>query len=287
MNAPTPIPPDLLSGRPALDLSIVAGPNGISRLGARNVSFPWSLGRGYPGGRGEPVMLIPQVAGAGLLAGDDVRQRICVEQDAALHLVSAGAMLTYGAPGDEQCRSNWSIELKSGARAVVASEPYVLFDDADLCLRQSISLAEDATFIGCEGVVRARPDTPCSWNSEATVCRPDGSILFIDRQRAHAETLKRHAKFDGSWRAFGTVLILTPIRERTDQIIELAGNLTIKGVALGACQTRGASGACIRIAASDGQGLRTAMSRMVDMSGHLLKPHRGDVQSSSVAQGSS
>ena len=47
-------------------------------------------------------MVIAQMAGAGLLADDQVSQRILVSKDAALHLVSAGAMLTYGLPGGSQ-----------------------------------------------------------------------------------------------------------------------------------------------------------------------------------------
>lgn len=248
---------------PALDLTIARGADGRSRLAVRHVSFPWSLGRGYSGGADDPVMLIPQVAGAGLLAGDHVVQRIHVTPGAALHLASAGAMLTYGTPGGRTSVSDWTVDLDPGARAYLVSEPYVLFDDADLTLRQCFVVAPDATLIGCEGIVCASPGNRSQWHTETIVRRPDGTPVFTDRQTGSRAALSRQAALAGGWIAFGTVLVLTPKPQRALEDIGAIAAEAREGLWIGISPTRANSGVCARIAARDGQRLRAAMTDLV------------------------
>lgn len=249
--------------RPALDLNIELGADGRSRLAARHVSFPWSLGRGYPGAPGDPVMMIPQVAGAGLLAGDHVTQRIKVARGAALHLVSAGAMLTYGTPGAAPSISDWQVNIDTGASAFLISEPYVLFNDAALSLNQSITLAANATLIGCEGIVLALPSSRSRWQTETIIRRPDGSIVFIDRQKACTDALFRHSELATAWTAFGTVMVLAPSHKVPRMEIEQHAGSLAKDVWIAVSPTRDDSGICARIAAKDGQHLRAAMHGIV------------------------
>lgn len=249
--------------RPALDLAIELGKDDRSRIAARHVSFPWSLGRGYPGPPGDPVLLIPQVAGAGLLAGDQVTQRIRVAGGAALHMVSAGAMLTYGTPGAAPSISDWQIDLDTGASAFLVSEPYVLFDDAALSLNQSITLPEDATLIGCEGIVLAQPCNRSRWQTETVVRRPDGSIVFIDRQKAGTDALFRHSGLATAWSAFGTVIVLAPPHKVARLAIEQHAESFTKFVWVAVSPTRNNSGICARIAAKTGQHLRAVMRSIV------------------------
>lgn len=263
MNAP-PLPAGCpKTGRCALDLTVCVGADGRSRLAARDVSFPWSLGRGYSSGPNDPVMLIPQVAGAGLLAGDHVRQRICVGSNAALYLASAGAMLTYGTHGGGHSVSDWSVDLDAGARAFLVSEPYVLLDDAKLDLRQTLTVAPDATLIGCEGIVCAKAGNRSQWQTETLVRRPDGTRVFTDRQRASPKLLARQADLPGTWTAFGTVLILTPAPDVHLATIRGALDNAAAGLWIGASPIRANAGACVRIAAKNGQLLRSAMRAIV------------------------
>lgn len=247
----------------ALCLGISVGPDKRSRVTERNVSFPWSVGRGYVGNPGEPVMVIPQMAGAGLLPGDRVRQRIHVGNDAALHLVSAGATLTYGSPGAAHSISDWSVELEAGAQAFLVSEPYVLLDDAQLQIRQALTVSPDATFVGCEGVVCAERSNHSHWQTETVVRRPDGPHLFTDRQRASMNVVQLHADLTGAWSAFGTVLVVSPNSETgLNSIAARIGGASDR-VWIGLSPTRSKSGMCLRIAAQDGQTLRSAMMDLV------------------------
>ncbi len=241
-----------------MDLIIGLGADGRSRLAFRRVSFPWSLGRGYPGPPGTPVTLIPQVAGAGLLAGDRIGQRIRIEDGAALHLESAGAMLTYGTPGGQGSVSDWAIDLGHGSRAVLLSEPYVLFDDADLTLRQTITLPRFSTLVSCEGICAALPGRRC-WRSEVVVRRPDGTVLFEDRQQVTGELLARLAEMPGTWTSFGTVIVLSEDPDGALGVMTSTADRLDDGIWTGIAPTRDGSGVCVRVAAGSGQQLRTAL----------------------------
>ncbi|MEM7742439.1 MAG: urease accessory protein UreD [Pseudomonadota bacterium] len=247
---------------PSLDLTIALGADGASRLARRRVAYPWSVGRGYPGKPGEPLTVIPQVAGAGLLAGDHVLQRIHVAQDAALRLQSAGAMLTYGTPGGPACRTDWALDVEAGARAFVISEPYVLFPDAGLRLRQTITISPGARVVACEGMVSAPGASTSEWQTETLVQRPDGTLLFRDRQRASAEMLATNAGLPGGWTAFGTVLVLTPDAQRMRAVIEATVRATTSPASVGVAPLPRGLGVCARIAAPDGQTLRDALFGM-------------------------
>ncbi len=241
-----------------MDLIIGLGADGRSRLTFRRVSFPWSLGRGYPGPPGTPVTLIPQVAGAGLLSGDRIGQRIRIEDGAALHLESAGAMLTYGTPGGQGSVSDWTIDLGHGSRAVLLSEPYVLLDNAELALRQTITLPRDSSLVSCEGICMAMPGQRC-WISETVVRRPDGTILFEDRQQATADLLARHTAMPGTWTSFGTVIVLSEDQDGMLGILTSTADRLGDGTWTGIAPTRAGSGVCVRVAARNGQHLRTAL----------------------------
>lgn len=258
MNAP----PDMRLATPSLDLTIALGADGASRLAQRRVAYPWSVGRGYPGQPGEPLTVIPQVAGAGLLAGDHVLQRIHVAQDAALHLQSAGAMLTYGTPGGAKCRSDWALDVEAGGRAFVISEPYVLLPDAALMLRQTITIAPGGRVVACEGMVAAPGASTSRWQTETVVQGPDGTPLFRDRQRASAEMLATQARMPGGWTAFGTVLVLTPDVQQVRAVIEETVRSTTSPAAIGVAPLPRGLGVCARIAAPDGQTLRDALFGM-------------------------
>ncbi len=244
-----------------MDLTIGLGADGRSRLASRRVSFPWSLGRGYPGPPGSPVTLIPQVAGAGLLAGDRIGQRIRVEDGAALHLESAGAMLTYGTPGGLGSVSDWVIDLGHRSRAVLLSEPYVLLDNADLTLRQTITLPRASTLVSCEGVCATSPGQRC-WTAETVVRRPDGTTLFEDRQQVTGELLARLAEMPGTWTSFGTVIVLSEDPDSALAIMTVTADRLDDGIWSGIAPTRAGSGVCVRVATRSGQQLRTALRNL-------------------------
>lgn len=246
----------------ALDLSIERGADGRSRIAHRSVRFPWSVGRGYPGPPGDPVVLIPQCAGAGLLSGDRITQRIGVGSGAALDLQSAGAMLTYGHLGGPPSVSDWRFDLGSGSRTRVFSEPCVLLDNADLDLRQTIVADASANLVVAEGIAYAGDVSTIRWQTQTTVCRPDGRIVFRDRQCANSDLLRRLLGMPGRWSAFGTMIVLTPEPQRSLQTASQAARDLEGAASVAVAKLAGNIGICARIAAADGQNLRDAMRHL-------------------------
>lgn len=235
-----------------LDIAVRPGGDGASRLVRRRVSYPWSLGRGYP--RRGSITIVPQAAGAGLLAGDDFRQRIDVEQGAALRVAPAGATLVHGAMPARTSRSSWEYVVEAGARASIAQEPYVLMEDADLAIRQDLVVDAEAVMIATEAVVLAPGTARARWQLETRVHRPDGTPLVVDRQVATAGGLDRVACLPGGYTAFATVLVLAPPSCLTGLEGEINDRLAgaASGV-WGACAPlRAGAGLGVRIAARDG-----------------------------------
>jgi len=202
MNAPM-----LFSdGDAMLDIAVTRGADGASRLVRRRVSYPWSLGRGYPCDDGT-VRVIPQAAGAGLLSNDCFRQQITVTSGASLRIDTAGATLVHGASPSQAGRSSWRYILEGSAKASIASEPYVLMEDSELVLRQDLVIDVNAVLVATETVVLAPGVTRASWKLETTASRPDGTQVFKDVQIATSCSLSRTGCLPKAFNAFSTVLI--------------------------------------------------------------------------------
>ncbi|MGY6633018.1 MAG: urease accessory protein UreD [Alkalilacustris sp.] len=236
----------------ALDLAVTAAAPGANRLERRRVSHPWSLGRGYPGPDGL-LDVIPQVAGAGLLAGETLTQRLEVGPGAGLRLVSAGAMLVHGGGG--QARSHWHWRLHPAARAMQAAEAHVLLPGADLSLTTRIDLAPGALYLGFEGVCLADPAAPARWRLETRICAPDGTPLLIDRQGANADAVARLRRLPRAPAAFGTLLLIAPPEVAATLP---AGPLGLDGAYATVAPLRQGIGRIARLACHDGGALRHA-----------------------------
>ncbi len=255
--------PGLTGDRPALDLAIALGRDGRSRIAARSVRYPWSLGRGYSDDRG--VTVIPQIAGAGLLAGDHVRQRIRVERDAAMRLVSAGATLVHGGETGP-ARSDWVVEVLPGACAVLVNEPYVLLPGGAVRVRTTFVVAPEAVLIAAEGIVCGLSADPVSFETRTTVSCPERGVLFHDWQRAVSGEIGRASALHGRPTAFATVICVCSAFARGDidgAVPEGPVDLGA-GVWAGAAQLARGIGIGIRIAAPSGGCLRAAILRALD-----------------------
>ena len=244
---------------PVLDIIVTRGADGRSRLVRKRVSYPWSLGRGYPSsGDSRAVTIIPQAAGAGLLAGDRFRQHITVAPGASLRVAPAGATLVHGALPPRTSRSCWSYVLQASAAASVVTEPYVLMEDADLALRQNLVVDADAVLVTTETVVLAPGVSRASWRLETSVLRTDGTPIFDDIQVAATGGLRRIRRLPGTFDAFTTVLVFAPPACLKGLDRELVNRIDRAGSALwGACaHLRAAAGLGIRLAGHDGGQVR-------------------------------
>jgi len=254
---------------PALDVGVALGPDGRSRLARRRARWPVSLGRAYPGAPGEPAVLIPQSAGAGLLAGDVLRQRIEVGAGAGLRLVAAGATPVL-APGAASAAataaSETSATLGEEALLVLAAEPHVLLPGARLALSLHAVVPESATLLAFDGVCGS-DGPPGPWRAETVLTRPDGETLFEDRQAAGTTALAAAARLPGRWGAYGTVIAVAPPAARaalSEALPEGAVDLA-RGAWAAAATLRGGIGVGIRIAARDGGALRAAGRRALGL----------------------
>jgi urease accessory protein len=258
---------------PALDVAIALGPDGRSRLARRRARWPISLGRAYPGGVGEPATLIPQAAGAGLLAGDVLRQRVEVGAGAGLRLVAAGAtpVLAPGAGREGAAVSETEVRLGEGALLVLAAEPHVLLPGARLTLSLHAVLPESATLLIFDGICGTE-GPPGPWRAETVLTRPGGPVLLEDRQAAGAEALAAAARLPGGWSACGTVLALAPPERRAALAAALPeGPATLAPGALAAAAAlRGGIGVGLRIVARDGGALRDAARAALTRAGEAL-----------------
>ncbi|MEJ8570289.1 urease accessory protein UreD [Microbaculum marinum] len=257
----------------ALDLAVDVGADGRSRLLRRRVAFPWSMGRGFaPEWPGEPILILPQAAGAGLLSGDDVEQRLEIRSGAAARLESAGATMVHR--GDRgAARSQWRFRLREEAALVVAAEPHVLASGCRLELRTDIEIEDGASFIGFEGICHAASlsgsEPAGAWFAETRVRRFDGRTLFVDRQEAKADDAGRVKALPGAPSAFGTVLVLGPAADRCGIA---PGALELPGVYAAAAVLRAEAGLAVRIAAQTGGALRTAGRQLVSRAASALGP---------------
>ncbi len=223
-------------------------------------------------------MLIPQMAAAGLLAGDRIIQRIRVGAGGAMDLVSAGAMLTYGSATRQAAVSDWTLDLGPGSTTRILSEPYVVFDNAELVLRQTHCIAPDAVLVSVDGIVDASVQKTARWQTETIAHRPDGTVLFKDRQRADSASLSRQARLPGAWTAFGTLTVLTPDASAIGPVFEAARRQLDKRVWSGWSFLPAMSGASARIAAPDGQRLRAALHELLKIATNSLLTRRGAVR---------
>ncbi len=256
--------------RASLDLSIERGANGASRLIRHRVSYPWSLGRGYPNGDDGSVMILPQVAGAGLLAGDWIDQRIRVGMHASLNLASAGATLVHGRHGAQEATSRWTYDLAEGAQVVAAIAPNALLDNAQIRQENFVTIHPTATLVLVDGFVDASTDQSVEWSGTTTVRRPNGDTMMIDRQVAGNTLLSRHSRFPRRWTAFASLLVLVPA-EKCSDLLGLVRNPSPPANPsewVGVSKLRQSCGIGLRYATQDGASLRLAITRTLSQ----LKP---------------
>lgn len=247
----------------SLDLTVSAVPDGVPRMHRHRVAFPWSLGRAFgPADTNGPLRILPQVAGAGLLAGDSRHQRLRVGPGAAARIEDAGSIVVHRGTA-RPAATVWDYHVGEGACLTVAAEPYSLSPGASLRLRTRISMDPSGVFVGFEGVCLAGGG-PADWRSETVVEDPSGAPLLIDRQRAAAADYPRLGALTGGMKtdganAFGSILILCPPAKMPD----LALPLDAPGIYAGLTPLRGGIGVGIRMAASSGGTLRDAALSMM------------------------
>ena len=140
----------LMEQRPQLDLAFSRRVGGRSELVSRHVSYPWSLTRPFHDDADGTAYIIPQSANGGLFGRDRVRQRIAIQDGAAVLMRTQGATLVHRRSG-VGASSDWRVDVGVGARAEMLNDPLVLGADAELAQRWDICLAPQARILLVDG----------------------------------------------------------------------------------------------------------------------------------------
>lgn len=239
----------------ALDLRVEVG--GVKR---RRVAFPWSLGRAYASENWAGAFrLIPQVAGAGMLSGDFVRQRLSLGPGACLRLESAGAMQVLA--GDRgPARVEWHYNLGPGATLILDAEPFVLMRRAHLDLRSLVHMSPGASVLAADMVCHSHDDPVAfgQWRTETSVVQGN-ALSFTDRQSVLPESGARVHSLPDRSSAFGTIWCVGPIALAAQTVAEIEGG----SCPIAVTPLRAGAGYALRVAAPDGGTLRSVCRRVL------------------------
>lgn len=265
MNAPA-------LATPQLDLAVERHPHAGTTLTHRRVRWPYVLTTPFrfDAAPADMLTVILQSASGAILAGDRLRQRVDVGSGAALHLTTQAATAVHAMPDGRWAEE--SMELAAtGAFVEYLPEPRILFPEADLRQSLVITVDREATVLAGDGFTlhdpsgRARPFRRLA--SATVLRRPDGRTLAVDRYDIDGASL------DASpWRAHGSLALLCPpdalAAEPTLAALDAAA--TIAGVYAGASTLPNEAGFWVRIAAHDGEALRSAMRNIWATARRLL-----------------
>ena len=260
--------PNPCSAQRVLDISAVPGADTSSRLVRHRVSFPWSIGRGYRSESNPRVLtVIPQMAGAGLMAGDRFDHRIGVTSGALLELAPAGATLVHGSPGRGPAISNWCYNIQDHAALLIVPEPHVLMAGADLSLRQAIVTGPSGLFLGAEIIAVAPGVTDAGFTLETRIQRADGTPILEDVQSASPTLLERLGAKKDRYDCFATVLIVGESRVRANfrSAVDRTIEETAPDIFGQAASLRVDAGIGIRLIGTSAGIVRSAVRRLFDL----------------------
>ena len=211
------------------------------------------------------LTLILQTVSGAINAEDALVQRIRVGAGAAAHVTTQGATMVYRAPPEQRATDMMELELEDGSLLEYLPEPRILFPDSSLSQRLMVRMAVSATALVSDAFVLHDPAglSRCfrHYDAELVVQRPAGSVVVRDRVDLDGmpRTQGRRARFT----AYGTLLVLAalsaPELETLARSIEARLGVT-DGIYTAASTLPQEVGIGLRIAATDGRHLRTALA---------------------------
>lgn len=245
-----------------LDLALARGPDGLTRIVRRRVAWPWSLARGFrlgdpAGGPGGCLTLVPQAAGAALIAGDRREQALALGPGASARLRTAGATLVQG---DGEARSLWCLSVGPGAWLGFLPDPAVLCTGALLVQEIRAEVTPGGVIVLADVLCPRSPgERPEGWRSLLTLARPGAVPFLAERQAAGPATFDRLARLPGAPRAFGSLTFVGhhPLPEGPVEVPGLPGLYAPTGV------LRGGAGVSVRLAAPDRGTLARALAALL------------------------
>jgi urease accessory protein len=241
-------------------------PSGRTYLSRQFASYPFHICRPTYVERDPPGMatLYLQSCSAGLLQHDDLHSSILVEEDAKLHFTT-GAPTVVHSMEEGQAKQDVRIEAFPGSLAEYLPEPLILFPQARLRSSVNVTAHRGSSVIAGESFILhdyGGSDRGFDWlESELRVERPDGELLARDKFHLAGDVLKMGLPgVNGRYLAQGSLVVLDPGGLAEALVTAIRAALEpLSGIYSGASTLRGQSGAWVRLLASDGHSLRTAM----------------------------
>ncbi|MGY3609140.1 MULTISPECIES: urease accessory protein UreD [unclassified Bradyrhizobium] len=245
----------------------VAG--GRTVLRRQHVGYPFHVTRGFylDVTRADLLTLYLQSAAGGLYACDRLKLDVAIAANAAFHLTTQASTVVHHGRQSGALQQQ-SITVGPGAFCAIASDPYVLFPGADLCLDTMATVAEGAVLFLADGFAMHDPRQAgrpfASFSSRQRILRPDGNVLLFDRGSIRGDEMRDGAL--GDMAAVATVVLIAPPEKVPDlgsfsKIVDSCGCLS------GASPAPNQAGLVMRILAPDGGTLARGLEAAFHVAG--------------------
>lgn len=258
------------SGR-AAEASLVAEfAGGRTILRRQHVGYPSHVTRGFylDSVRPDLLTLYLQSASGGLYAGDRIVLDIDVGADAAFHLTTQASTVVHDGR-DAGSMLEQRVSVGRGGFCAITNDPYILFPGANLDLKTTATVAEDAVLLLVDGFAVHDPKNAgrsfAQFAGDLKIMRPDGRVLVLDRGGIRGDQLRHGAVATMAAAAFVTMIAppgrwpaVTALQEAADQCGCLAGASTAPNDA----------GVILRMLAPDGGTLARGLEAVFHVAGH-------------------
>jgi urease accessory protein len=247
------------------ELEFACDPGGATYLQRQRVMYPFHVGRSLklPGDPpGMPTVYLQSCSG-GIFEGDALRLRIAAGDGAAAHVATAASTVVHSM---ERQSASQQVELhaQGGAFLEYLPDPVILFPRAKLASGVRVSMHPGATVILGDSILLHDPkggEERFDWlRSETVIEDAAGKLLARDRFRIEGAQLARGlAGITGSWKAQGSLFVLTAAKAPGELVAALRIGLASAGVYAGATILPNQCGAWARILAVDAAALKAAL----------------------------
>ena len=240
---------------------------GVSYAADQFAQYPFHVTRVFHMDEAWPELasLYLQSVSGGLFADDRLELDVAVVEGAALHLTSQSATKVHSMTGGE-AQQNATLIVEAGGYLEYLTDPVILFPNARLESRIDVSCAPGGTAILADSFLSHDPAGGTEpafglFATEVVVRRPEGAPLVIDRFRVEpAETGFGNPGLDGGCQVQGTLYVIDDRHPGAD----LAGALREamagrEGIRAGASALPADAGAWLRVLATEGEDLRSAL----------------------------
>lgn len=257
----------------ALDLTF-ATVGGRTALTRRRYRWPLLIGRVFADPRrpGVGAVTLQNAAGT-LIPGDMVAQRVSVVHGASAVLRGQGATTISGIPGGAVAVEDTELRVDGRSCLVFDPSPRILTAHARYRQGSRVTVQPGGRAVLCDAVV-LHPDLTDegfgSYESLVDICGVDGALLARDAQLLEGLPRVRRAP-----RAFGTVYVIGAAPAAPADAIESLAVLDgDRRLYLGVSDLPNGCGWAVRIAASDGGVLRSALAAVVTLADAVIPAAR-------------